>query len=74
MMLPPDVKEVLDASGLPWRIEEGSRHRKVFVADRLISILPKSNAALRRGTGRTRQNSLAHIRQGIRKVMMEQRR
>jgi hypothetical protein len=68
MILPPEVRHVLDACGLPWRIEEGGRHRKVIVDGRFISILPKSNAALRSGTGRTRQNSLAHIRQGIRKV------
>ena len=73
LILPPDLRQLLDGSGLPWRIEEGSRHRKVIVADRTISILPKSDVSLRRGTWRAHRNSIAHIRRGIREVM-EQRR
>ena len=68
MMLPHDLRCLLDSSGLPWRIEDGGRHRKVVVADRVVTILPMSNVALRRGAGRTRQNSLAFIRAGIRKA------
>ena len=69
MMLPPDLRHLLDGSGLSWRIEEGGRHRKVIVGDLMISILPKSNSNLKNnGRGRTHRNSMAHIRQGIRKA------
>ncbi|HEV8503653.1 MAG TPA: hypothetical protein VGR63_18930 [Casimicrobiaceae bacterium] len=73
MMLPPDLRRLLDGCGLPWRIEEGARHRKVIVDGRFISILPKSNSNLRNGTWRTHRNSMAHIRRGIREVMEQER-
>ncbi len=73
MMLPPDIRQLLDACGLPWRIEEGGRHRKVIVADHMVSILPKSNVNLRGGSKRTRCNSLAHIRRGIREAKEQER-
>jgi hypothetical protein len=68
MILPPDLRQVLDGCGLPWWIEVGGRHRKVIVDGYFVAILPKSNVALRSGTPRTRKNALAFIRQGIRRV------
>ena len=64
--LPPDMKRLLDGSGFDWRIEEGARHRKVIVAGRVITILPKSNHELRNGTWRTHRNAMGHIKRALR--------
>jgi hypothetical protein len=68
MILPPELRQVLDGSGLPWWIEQGGRHRKVIVDGYFVAILPMSNVSLRGGSPRTRKNALAFIRQGIRRV------
>lgn len=66
--LPPDLRRLLDESGFAWSIEEGSRHRKLVVAGRVISILPKSNQNMRNGSWRTHRNSMAHIKRELRKL------
>ena len=66
--LPPDMKRLLDESGFAWTIEEGARHRKVIVAGRVITILPKSNGHVRRTTWRTHRNAMGHIRRELRKL------
>jgi len=63
--LPPDMREVLAASGLPWHIENGSSHLKLIVGDRFTTILPKSNR-VRMMTNGAHRNAMAHIRRAIR--------
>jgi len=65
--IPDDMHRVLISSGLPWRIETGSRHFKVIVNDRMAAILPfsphnrmmKSHAHL---------SAMGHVRRAIRKL------
>jgi hypothetical protein len=37
-----ELKPLLDQTGMEWRIEEGSRHHKVFLAGRMILVLPRT--------------------------------
>jgi hypothetical protein len=41
MKMPREVREALDVTGLPWELEEGSKHWKIKVKGRLAGILPK---------------------------------
>jgi hypothetical protein len=61
------MQRLLDASGLPWWLEIGTRHNKLMVADRMITILPKSAHSVKR-VGRKHLNTLAHIRRGLREL------
>lgn len=47
-------KDALDATGLPWTVENGSKHKKVYLAGRLVAVLPNSRVNT---TGTTRANS-----------------
>ncbi|MDR7061981.1 hypothetical protein J2X38_004066 [Sphingopyxis sp. BE235] len=38
--LPKQVQEALDATGRPYAVEHGRRHRKIKVDGRLVGILP----------------------------------
>lgn len=35
----PRLREVLEASGLPWHIETGKRHRKLYVGGVLVTVI-----------------------------------
>jgi hypothetical protein len=63
--LPDDLRRVLDHSGVPWRIDNGSRHYKLIVADRLAGILPRS-LRVRRQNCRWLKNCIAQVRRVIR--------
>ena len=67
--LPPDMRDSLVSSGLPWRIETGGSHFKLFIGKKLVTILPKSdhNRMMRNGAHR---GAMAYIRRAIK----EQRR
>jgi hypothetical protein len=58
-MIPKEVEQALEETGLPWEIEEGSRHRKIKVAGRLVGILPHK---ARGQGGRGQRNVIAQIR------------
>lgn len=61
--LAPYLRELLEASGLEWRVEQGSRHRKVFVAGRMVLALPLSGG---RDAGSQSKNAIAALRRAIR--------
>jgi len=63
--MPCDVNELLHASGLPWRMETGTRHFKLFVGEKFAAIFPKS-PYVRNSTGRAHRNAVAQIRRVIR--------
>jgi hypothetical protein len=63
--VPSDLRQVLDGSGLPWRIEHGTRHYKVRLADRLVAILPHSKSH-RDYIGRADKNAVARVRRFLR--------
>jgi hypothetical protein len=69
MRVPDDLQDLLDASGLPWRIDNGKRHYKIMVNERLVGILPKGRNLHRKShNARPRQNTLAQIRRVIRRM------
>jgi hypothetical protein len=35
-------KDALDATGLPWSVENGSSHKKIFLSGRLVLVLPNA--------------------------------
>jgi hypothetical protein len=38
--LPAELREALDKTGLPWGIENGTRHNKIRLAGRLVGVYP----------------------------------
>jgi hypothetical protein len=63
--IPARMRELLDGSGLPWRIESGGKHQKIIVGERLCAIFPRSGQV---SVGRSLENSLAQIRRKIREL------
>jgi len=57
---------VLIASGLPWRIETGSRHFKVIVNERMAAILPFSPHN-RMNKCHAHLSTMGHVRRAIKK-------
>lgn len=41
MKVPREIQSALDACGLPWSFEMGSRHIKIIVGGRFAGIIPK---------------------------------
>lgn len=39
--LDPEIRSVLEASGLPWRLEYGKRHTKLYVGGHMIQTFPR---------------------------------
>lgn len=37
----PELEKALDATGLPWHIESGSKHFKIRLAGRMAGIIPQ---------------------------------
>jgi hypothetical protein len=67
MRVPDDLQALLDDSGLPWRIDNGKRHYKIIVDERLVGILPKGRDLHRKShNARPHLNTLAQIRRIIR--------
>jgi hypothetical protein len=65
--LDEDVRAALEATGLPWIVKIGGRHRKVILAGRMVGILPiASNGG--EPMSRARMNLLAQIRRAAREV------
>lgn len=62
-VLPPEMLAALEATGLPWALEQGSRHRKLRVAGRFIAILPSGKC---HANDRATRNVIAHIRRAAR--------
>ena len=67
MKLAPDIRALLESSGVPWRVVEGKRHMKIVVGNKFCAILPKgpTNRHVNH-PGRAQQNTLAQIRRAIR--------
>jgi len=64
--IPKEIAEAL--SVVPperWRVENGSKHFKLKIDNRLIGIMPKDGRR-DEGSQRTMRNSLAQIRRALR--------
>ena len=65
--LSPEIRELLENSGVPWRVDEGKRHHKIIVNGKFCGILPKgpmSRTISKRG--HEQLNTIAQIRRAIR--------
>jgi hypothetical protein len=63
--LPDIVREFLDDCGVAWRIEQGKKHNKIFVGDRLVGVF---HAGARDPNWRTAQNLRTTIKQNLRAI------
>lgn len=66
--LAPYLRELLEASGLEWRVESGRRHRKVYVAGRMVLVVPHTAG---RDAGSQSRNAEAALRRAIRTAQLE---
>lgn len=64
-----EIEELLKGSGLPWSIEDGSKHLRVIVAGKFAAILPRARKG-KRHEGRCHKNAIAQIRRVIRGVTL----
>ena len=62
--MPDDLRKLIEGSPIPCRIVAGSKHYKIYVADRMVTVLPKAKAA-RSYQGRAHINALANVRRAI---------
>lgn len=63
--LAPYLRELLEASGLEWHVEKGSKHRKVFVAGRVALVVPFTE---KRSSWQQQRNAVAALRRTIREL------
>jgi len=64
--IPDELKDMLNESGVDWRLEIGTRHMKVMIGGRLAAILPKGKAVNQIGySNRSHKNMLAQVRRAI---------
>ena len=61
-IIPQIILEELERTGLPWRLQLGSKHHHLFVADKLIGILPRGRQSESDGERRCALNTRAQIR------------
>lgn len=40
MKIPAQLEETLNATGIPWTLEQGGKHQKVKLGGRLVAIVP----------------------------------
>lgn len=64
--IPTEIEQALDATGLGWALEKGSRHMKIKLAGRLVGILPHGSG--NDANYRTIKNSVAQIRRAAQEL------
>lgn len=64
--LHPLIREAL--AGADWHIEMGKKHRKLYIDDRLVGIMPRSKGALRQESD---MRKTLKLRQQIRRARKE---
>lgn len=65
MKIDPAIQREIDASGLPFRFEEGKRHIKLMLGGEMVTVF--SRKPNERG-GRAVKNLVGHIRRKVRQV------
>jgi hypothetical protein len=64
MKLPRRVRSALEATGLPWSLETGSKHYKIRMNGRFVCIAPFNGGSEH---DRATRNIIAQIRRAARK-------
>jgi hypothetical protein len=58
-------ENLLRETGLPWRLEQGKNHHKVFICERMVSIVPRG---VFRDQGRAWANFKAEIKRAVKEM------
>lgn len=66
--LPPAILDALEATGLPWSIVHGTKHRKLIVGGLFAAIIPTNKMKER---DRANKNVVSDIRKAARKFHVE---
>ena len=59
MRMPPEIRDALEATGLPWTVESGKKHHKVRLCGRLAVVLSHGS---KRPKAKTVPNGITAIR------------
>lgn len=59
MRLHTEIQRALEATGRPWRVCTGGKHAKVYVDDRMVTVIDMDAKRVR---ARTPLNAVAQIR------------
>lgn len=59
-----ELRPHLDATGLPWRVEQGKKHIKLLIDGRLATVISRSTHGP--DSGRIVQNTLSTIQRAAR--------
>jgi hypothetical protein len=63
-----EAKTFLDESGVDWRIENGKKHRKLFVNGRMVQVINRTGTS---GNWRDAANFMARLRKVVRTLKQE---
>lgn len=65
--LHPEVEALLASSGVPWELRSGRKHHKLFVAGRMVQVVPHGATAIDPKC-RAHRNCLASLRRLLREA------
>ena len=66
MKMPERLREALDNTGLPWEVEDGSKHYKVKLCGRLVAVYPLGRG--RDADKRALLNTISQVRLTARQI------
>ncbi len=66
MRLPQPVAEALDATGLPWQIVDGKKHKRVLLDGRQVLVVSHGSKAW--GNWRNTKNAVCNIRRAAQEM------
>ena len=64
--MPERLREALENTGLPWEVEDGSKHYKVKLCGRLVAVYPLGKA--RDHNKRALLNTITQVRLAARQI------
>jgi len=65
--VPRELIAEIEAAGVPWHLEQGKRHIKLFIGKKLAGIMPARNDEANR---RSQLNIRAQVRRAIKEVQL----
>ncbi len=66
MKIDPKVKQALEATGLPWYVETGTKHYKIRLNGKLVGVFPQGKKT--EASPRANINVIANIRRAAREM------
>jgi hypothetical protein len=65
MKIDPKTRRVLEETGLPWELENGKKHTKIWLAGQFVGILPQNGRIVE---GAAHKNVVAQIRRAAKEI------